>query len=117
MNTWENDIHARGLEIFRLMDTGPPALFDKKRWTGMLMNLAMGDTDLKVRLFRFVDVLPALTTPEMLTAPFRDQGRGLRPDRRRIGKEEYPLLFPYFHSRSFTAGGAPGIEEALAGWE
>ncbi len=72
MDTMEDEIRARGLEIFRLMEAEAPAIFDRKRWGGMLMNLAMADPGLKVRLFRFVDVLPTLDTPEQLVAHIRE---------------------------------------------
>ncbi len=72
MDAMEDEIRARGREIFRLMEAEAPAIFDRKRWGGMLMNLAMSDPDLKVRLFRFVDVLPTLDTPEQLVAHIRE---------------------------------------------
>ncbi|MCM2359692.1 MAG: proline dehydrogenase family protein [Geobacteraceae bacterium] len=68
----EQEIRNRGLEIFRLMEAAPPAVFDRKRWAGMLMELAMADPDLKVRLFRFVDVLPTLTTTELVASHIRE---------------------------------------------
>jgi RHH-type proline utilization regulon transcriptional repressor/proline dehydrogenase/delta 1-pyrroline-5-carboxylate dehydrogenase len=72
MATIEDEIRAQGEEIFRLMEAGVPAVFDRKRWAGMLMNLAMSDPELKVRIFRFVDVLPALATPEQITGHLRE---------------------------------------------
>ncbi|MDE2118010.1 MAG: proline dehydrogenase family protein, partial [Betaproteobacteria bacterium] len=72
MGTVEDEIRAQGQDVFRLMETGLPAVFDRKRWGGMLMNLAMSDPELKVRLFRFVDVLPTLATPEQLVGHIRE---------------------------------------------
>lgn len=72
MATVEDEIRAQGEELFRLMESGAPAVFDGKRWAGMLMNLAMSDPELKVRIFRFVDVLPALTTPEQLVGHLKE---------------------------------------------
>ncbi len=72
MDTAVDEIRAQGREIFRLMETATPAVFDRKRWGGMLMNLAMADPDLKVRLFRFVDVLPTLATSEQLVSHIRE---------------------------------------------
>ena len=72
MGTVEDEIRAQGQEIFRLMDATPPAVFDRKRWGGMLMDFAMSDPDLKVRIFRFVDVLPALATLEEIVAHLRE---------------------------------------------
>ncbi len=58
--TVREEIRTRGLEIFRLMGTDRPAVFDRGRWTGRLMERMMRDPEVKVPLFRFVDVLPAL---------------------------------------------------------
>ncbi len=67
-----DEVRAQGQEIFRLMEAGVPAVFDRKGWAGMLMNLALSDPELKVRLFRFVDVLPTLATPEQLVSHLRE---------------------------------------------
>lgn len=64
-------IEQKGREIFRLMKE-TPAVFDKRRWTGELMNLAMADPGLKVQLFRFIDVFPTLTTTELLIRHLRE---------------------------------------------
>jgi RHH-type proline utilization regulon transcriptional repressor/proline dehydrogenase/delta 1-pyrroline-5-carboxylate dehydrogenase len=50
------------MEIFRLMGTETPALFDRKWWAGRMMERVMRDPALKVPLFRFVDVLPPCPT-------------------------------------------------------
>ena len=72
MNTVEDKIRLLGQKMFALMEAEQPSVFDRKRWGGMLMNLAMSDPDMKVRLFRFVDVLPALTTPEQVAGHIRE---------------------------------------------
>src|SRR5260370_22430883 len=52
-----------GEKIFALMDAGEaPALFSKKGFYGTLMDWAMRDEHFKTQLFRFVDVLPMLTS-------------------------------------------------------
>ena len=56
-----SEICEQGQEIFRLMNTEPPAVFSRKGWNAILMNLAMSAPELKVQLFRFVNVLPELT--------------------------------------------------------
>ena len=53
-------VKAKGLEIFRRMGADTPALFDRGWWAGRMMERVMRDPSLKVPLFRFVDVLPAL---------------------------------------------------------
>jgi RHH-type proline utilization regulon transcriptional repressor/proline dehydrogenase/delta 1-pyrroline-5-carboxylate dehydrogenase len=72
MVTRHDAVQAMGEEIFRMMEAGPPALFDRRRWAGMLMNAAMADPELKVRLFRFVDVLPTLTSTESVARHLRE---------------------------------------------
>ena len=55
-----------GRQIFSMMGDEVPSLFDKKRWTGKIMEWAMKDEQVKVQLFRFVDVLPCLKTDDMV---------------------------------------------------
>src|SRR5215831_18006808 len=59
----ESAIHDYGEKIFALMDAAePPSLFSKKGFYGALMDWAMRDEHFKTQLFRFVDVLPTLTS-------------------------------------------------------
>jgi len=62
----------KGLELFRLMGEEPPGIFDRRHWAGELMRLAMERPELKVRLFRFIDVLPSLTSDEMVANHLRE---------------------------------------------
>jgi RHH-type transcriptional regulator, proline utilization regulon repressor / proline dehydrogenase / delta 1-pyrroline-5-carboxylate dehydrogenase len=55
-----------GRQIFSMIGDQVPSLFDKKRWTGKLMEWAMKDEQVKVQLFRFVDVLPCLKSDDMV---------------------------------------------------
>lgn len=68
----QGKIIEKGLEIFRLMEAEPPAVFDKRRWVGELMDFGMRDPALKVQLFRFIDVFPALTTSEMVAQHLKE---------------------------------------------
>lgn len=43
-----------------------PTLFDHRRWSQTLLEWAMKDPHFKVQLFRFVDVLPSLTSDEQV---------------------------------------------------
>lgn len=98
------EIHERGQEIFRHMDANPPAVFSRKGWNAMLMNLALSAPELKVQLFRFVDVLPALATPEQLVSHIREY----------FLDEALPL--PPLLKRIFSAvesGASAGIAAAL----
>src|SRR6266850_367869 len=61
------DLEARivqhGEKIFALMDAVEgPSLFSKKGFYGTLMEWSMRDEHFKTQLFRFVDVLPTLTS-------------------------------------------------------
>src|SRR5882762_3422142 len=59
----EPAIRQWGEKIFALMDAAePPSLFSKKGFYGSLMDWAMRDEHFKTQLFRFVDVLPMLTS-------------------------------------------------------
>ncbi len=60
---FEARIHEHGEKIFALMDAAEsPSLFSKKGFYGTLMYWAMSDEHFKTQLFRFVDVLPMLTS-------------------------------------------------------
>jgi RHH-type proline utilization regulon transcriptional repressor/proline dehydrogenase/delta 1-pyrroline-5-carboxylate dehydrogenase len=59
----ETPIHSWGEKLFALMDAAePPSLFSKKGFYGTMMEWAMRDEHFKTQLFRFVDVLPTLTS-------------------------------------------------------
>src|SRR6266436_1527404 len=59
----ESSIHTWGEKIFALIDqTEPPSLFSSKGFYGTMMDWSMRDELFKTQLFRFVDVLPTLTS-------------------------------------------------------
>jgi len=60
-------IIARGKEFFQSIAGEAPSIFNKGWWTGKVMDWAMKNEDFKVQMFRFVDVLPYLTTSESLS--------------------------------------------------
>jgi RHH-type proline utilization regulon transcriptional repressor/proline dehydrogenase/delta 1-pyrroline-5-carboxylate dehydrogenase len=66
INQLEARILARGKEFFALFGEETPSIFNKNWWTGKVMDWSMGHEDFKVQLFRFIDVLPYLTTEKML---------------------------------------------------
>src|SRR2546425_9672841 len=60
---FEARIQEHGEKIFALMDAAEsPSLFSKKGFYGTLMDWAMRDEHFKTQLFRFVDVLPTLSS-------------------------------------------------------
>lgn len=64
---YEEEIISRGKEFFTSISGEAPSIFNKGWWTGKVMDWSMKNEDFKVKLFRFVDVLPFLNTTESLT--------------------------------------------------
>ena len=64
IETIQLEIEQLGREIFALIDKdqGAPSLFGGKDFYGRLMEWAMRDPVFKTQMFRFVDVLPTLTS-------------------------------------------------------
>ncbi|HEY1789072.1 MAG TPA: proline dehydrogenase family protein [Verrucomicrobiae bacterium] len=59
----EPNLQAWGEKIFSLIEAAePPSFFTRKGLTGGLMDWAMRDEHFKTQLFRFVDVLPTITS-------------------------------------------------------
>src|SRR5262245_1105024 len=61
-----------GREIFARLNRSGPLLFTPAWFDEQLMNLTMGDPALKVQLFRFIDTLPILRTPEEVSSHLRE---------------------------------------------
>jgi RHH-type transcriptional regulator, proline utilization regulon repressor / proline dehydrogenase / delta 1-pyrroline-5-carboxylate dehydrogenase len=61
----EDKIRETGLKLFSAVREIPP-VFDMKRWTGRIMDWAMKHEEFKIRLFRFIDVLPSLKSDDQL---------------------------------------------------
>src|SRR5881396_3555831 len=80
MTAVQNEIERRGSRIFEVVDKHPEPLFSKAGLYQRLMALSMRDEQLKVQLFRFVDVLPSLRGSseiiEHLNEYFSDDGFG-----------------------------------------
>jgi RHH-type proline utilization regulon transcriptional repressor/proline dehydrogenase/delta 1-pyrroline-5-carboxylate dehydrogenase len=66
------EIEARGQEIFARMEGETPGVFSPRNLTGRLMDWSMRNESLKVQLFRFVDVLPSLTSAREIALHARD---------------------------------------------
>jgi len=58
----DDAVRARGKAFFASIRGESPSIFNKGFWTGKVMDWAMQNEAFKVQLFRFVDVLPYLTT-------------------------------------------------------
>jgi RHH-type proline utilization regulon transcriptional repressor/proline dehydrogenase/delta 1-pyrroline-5-carboxylate dehydrogenase len=68
----EQSIISTGREIFARMQGGTPRIFSRSNLTGRLMDWSMGQEQLKVQLFRLIDVLPALDDPKDVARHARD---------------------------------------------
>lgn len=68
----EQNIVARGKEFFKSISGEAPSIFNKSWWTDKVMNWSMQNEDFKIQLFRFVDVLPYLTTTASLQRHIRE---------------------------------------------
>lgn len=58
----EREILKFGTQVFEEAKDSSFTVFDKRFYTGKLMDWAMQDAEFKVCLFRFIDVLPVLTS-------------------------------------------------------
>jgi RHH-type proline utilization regulon transcriptional repressor/proline dehydrogenase/delta 1-pyrroline-5-carboxylate dehydrogenase len=61
-----------GREIFGRLDRAGPVPLSPAWWDDRLMGWTMGDEALKLQLFRFVDVLPLLHSPESVSRHLRE---------------------------------------------
>lgn len=62
----EDSIKRRGKDFFAAIGSENPSIFNKNWWIGKVMDWSMNNEAFKIQLFRFIDVLPYLTTDEML---------------------------------------------------
>src|SRR6266446_4563131 len=70
---FESQIQEYGDKIFALIDAAEsPSLFSKKGFYGTLMDWAMRDEHFKTQLFRFVDVLPMLTSSSEISRHLKE---------------------------------------------
>jgi RHH-type proline utilization regulon transcriptional repressor/proline dehydrogenase/delta 1-pyrroline-5-carboxylate dehydrogenase len=75
----ESRILQIGRDIFAGIEKESPSIFKKDFWAGRMMEWSMKDEDFKVRMFRFVDVFPVLSTPEQVARHLNEYFDG--PDR------------------------------------
>ncbi len=69
---FEAEIRARGEELLRLMQGREPGIFHPGFWQRHLLEKAMEDASFRADLFRFIDVLPCLTSPAQISAHIAD---------------------------------------------
>ena len=67
----EKRIGEIGRELYASMNK-VPSIFNRKRWMGRTMDLAMRDEEFKLNLFRYIDVLPSLKTDLLVAELFQE---------------------------------------------
>lgn len=68
----EQSIVNEGLAIFSSLEKEREGFFDKNYWFGRMMEWVMKDPSFKVDLFRFVDVLPMLSTDDQISKHIKE---------------------------------------------
>ena len=71
-STLEDAIYAEGCSIFEDIKADKDSLFDKQYWLGKLMDWVMKDPEFKIDLFRFVDVLPMLSSGDQVSKHIKE---------------------------------------------
>jgi RHH-type transcriptional regulator, proline utilization regulon repressor / proline dehydrogenase / delta 1-pyrroline-5-carboxylate dehydrogenase len=120
--------HAYGHDLFARLDRSGPALFTPGWFDQRLMEWSMADPAVKVQFFRFIDVLPQVTTAAPICRHLREyfeEARAGLPGWARLGARWLPqggmfasMLASVARSnaqrlaRRFIAGS--NVEEALA---
>ncbi len=87
VSTVRDRVQAIGREIFDRARHAEPSVFETAWWDQQVLDWAMHHEPLKVQLFRFIDVLPALTAPEQVAEHLQEyfgrDGAGLPTSVRR----------------------------------
>src|SRR5688572_28199258 len=72
LNKIDSEIIETGKNIFQAMDNEGQSIFNKDWWYGKIMDWSMQNEDFKVKMFRFVDVLPYLKTNTEVTKHLKE---------------------------------------------
>ncbi|MGE4552653.1 MAG: L-glutamate gamma-semialdehyde dehydrogenase [Desulfovibrionaceae bacterium] len=95
----EQAIRDTGRAFFAAIKGEAPSIFNKGFWTGKVMDWAMKNEDFKVQLFRFVDVLPYLTTSDNLNRHIQEYFGG---------EADVPAVLKWGAGKSGMFGGLVG---------
>src|SRR5690606_31056502 len=69
---FENKVLDFGREVFKKIGQEQPSTFNRQGISGRLMEWSMKKPDLKVNMFRLVDVLPTLKTSKAVASHARE---------------------------------------------
>ena len=113
----EKRIAEIGRELYASMNK-VPSIFNRKRWMGRTMDLAMRDEEFKLNLFRYIDVLPSLKTDalavELFHEYFADAKELPQIMRRGIGRPSEGFL-PHVAAKVIRAGVKVLARQFIAG--
>lgn len=70
--TTQERVYAIGKQLFELTQGEQPSIFNRDFWQGKLMDFVMRDPSFKVDMFRFVDVLPVLTSTSAISQHIKE---------------------------------------------
>src|SRR5947209_8729039 len=102
----EDLTHDYGREIFARLNTGGPTFLTPAWLDERLMEWTMSEPAVKVQLFRFIDCLPLLHSPQQITRHLReyfDQAGGSVPPWIRTGLRWLPERGPLGRVLASTA--------------
>jgi RHH-type proline utilization regulon transcriptional repressor/proline dehydrogenase/delta 1-pyrroline-5-carboxylate dehydrogenase len=72
MDALQAAIKAKGETIFNMMESEGQSIFNKDWWYGRIMEWSMKNEQFKTQMFRFVDVLPYLTSGSEVTRHLKE---------------------------------------------
>ncbi len=109
-----------GRWLFDHLDTRRPTIFERGWWDERIMAWAMRDEAVKTQMFRFVDVLPMLTSNAAVTEHLQEYLRPVRrrlPTLARIGLDAARILPPFGRALAIAArsGAAANARRFIAG--
>ncbi len=74
----EQQTQRLGRQIWERVEQRQPSIFERRWWDDRILRWAMSDESVKVQMFRFVDVLPMLRTPESVVRHLQEYFEDVR---------------------------------------
>ena len=69
---FQKQVEEKGSEVFKLMQSQSTSVLDKDWWYDRIMQWSMKNESFKTKMFRFIDVLPVLTTDTEVVSYFKE---------------------------------------------
>ena len=105
----EDRIREIGMAIYEAIGEETPSLFDGCGWKAEVLTKAMQDDAFKMRLFRFIDLLPALSTDTQIARLF-DEYFGDFHDAPRIIRKHLNAITEKIHTADVAKEIRAGVE-------